>query len=320
LALTDLSAAELPNYRSAQTEEADFDAFWTETLEDARSHPLDVVIEPVETDLATIDVYDVTFVGFGGDPIKAWLRVPAGSTGQLPTVVEFMGYGGGRGRAQERLMFSSSGFAHLSVDTRGQGSNGSIGDTPDPHGSAPHGPGFMTFGIESRESYYYRRVFTDAVRSIEAARSLALVDETRVAAYGGSQGGGISLAATALTGDLAASVFHVPFLCDFPRSTRITDLDPYKEIGRYLAVHRAKTADVHRVLSYFDGVNFAKRATTPGRFTAALMDPICPPSTVYGAFNNYAGDKSITLWQYNGHEGGGVDDEIAAVRHFREML
>jgi cephalosporin-C deacetylase len=318
--LTDLRADELPGYHSAQVDPPDFDEFWRLTLAEARSYDLAATAVAVETGLTTIDVYDVTFAGYGGDPIRAWLRVPAGSAGPLPTVVEFMGYGGGRGLAEDRLLLASSGFAHLAVDTRGQGSAWSVGETPDPHGAGPHHPGFATRGIESRETYYYRRVFTDAVRAIEAARSFELVDETRVAVIGGSQGGGISLAATALVGDLAASVFFVPFLCDFPRATLITDSDPYKEIGRYLAIHRGKDEAVHRVLSYFDGVNFAKRATTPAVFTAALMDPICPPSTVYGAYNNYAGDKSISLWEYNGHEGGGLDDEIAAAVHFRKAL
>ena len=35
------------------------------------------------------------------------------------------------------------------------------------------------------------------------------------------------------------------------------------------------------------------------------MDDVCPPSTVYGAFNAYAGaDKSIEEYEFNNHEGG----------------
>ena len=36
------------------------------------------------------------------------------------------------------------------------------------------------------------------------------------------------------------------------------------------------------------------------------MDPVCPPSTVYAAFNHYAGDKLILQYRYNEHEGGGI--------------
>lgn len=35
-----------------------------------------------------------------------------------------------------------------------------------------------------------------------------------------------------------------------------------------------------------------------------LLDPICPPSTVYAAFNHYAGEKQIEVYPFNEHEGG----------------
>lgn len=317
---TDLEERELRTYRSSQVDPPDFDEFWAKTLEEARGFDLGLTIEKIETGLTTIDVWDVAFNGFGGHPVRAWLRVPAGATGALATVVQFVGYGGGRGNAVENLFWASAGFAHFQMDTRGQGSAWSTGDTPDRFGSGPQGPGFMTRGIESRESYYYRRVFVDAVRAIEATRSLAAVDASRVAVLGTSQGGGVALAAAGLVPDVAALVANVPFLCDFPRATVITDNDPYKEIGRYLAVHRLAAGRVHETLSYFDGVNFAKRAFAPALFSTSLMDPICPPSTVFGAFNNYAGPKEISVWQYNGHDGGGVEDDLAALRHLTAVL
>jgi cephalosporin-C deacetylase len=317
---TDMPETALWEHRSTQTEPDDFDAFWAATLDETRTHPLDVRIEAVETGLATVDVYDVTFAGWAGQPVRAWLRVPAGATGPPPAVVQFVGYGGGRGAAVENLFWSAAGYAHLQMDTRGQGSGWSRGDTPDPDGSGPAHPGVMTRGIDSRETYYYRRVFTDAVRAVEAVRTLDVVDPARVAAVGGSQGGGIALAVAALVPDLAAVAAYVPFLCDFRRASVITDADPYKEIGRYLAVHRHRASSVHEVLSYFDGVNFARRGTAPAVFTTALMDPVCPPSTVFGAFHAYDGPKDITVWPYNGHEGGGVEDNLLALAAFRRAF
>lgn len=317
---TDLAEAELRTYRGSALDPADFDDFWKSTLEEACELDLGVTLTPVETGLRTIEVFDVAFVGFGGTPVRAWLRIPAGATGPLPAVVQFVGYGGGRGNAVENLIWSSAGFVHFQMDTRGQGSSWSTGDTADPVGSGPQGAGFMTRGIESRETYYYRRVFVDAVRAIEAARSLDLIDESRVAVFGGSQGGGIALAAAGLVPDVAALVANVPFLCDFPRATVITDNDPYKEIGRYLATHRHATDRVQQTLSYFDGVNFARRALAPAHLSTALMDPICPPSTVFAAYNNYGGPKDITVWRYNGHDGGGIEDDLAALRHFAAVL
>jgi cephalosporin-C deacetylase len=317
---TDLDEAALRTYRSTQTEPDDFDDFWRRTLAEAREHDLAVQAEPVDTGLTTVDVLDVSFSGADGQRVRAWLRVPAGAAASgelLPTVVEFVGYGGGRGHAQQNLFWASVGFAHLQMDTRGQGSLWSTGDTPDSAGSGPAADGVMTRGIESPESYYYRRVYTDGVRAVEAARSLDVVDADRVAVLGTSQGGGITLAVAGLVDGLVAAVPRVPFLCDFRRASVITDSDPYKQIGRYLAVHRHRAEAVHEVLSYFDGVNFARRATAPALFSTALMDATCPPSTVFGAFEAYAGEKQITVWPYNGHEGGGVEDDLEALAMLR---
>jgi len=314
---TDLPEPALREYRSTQTDPDDFDEFWATTLAETRAHPLDLRVDRVETGLTTVDVYDVTFAGWAGQPVRAWLRVPAAAKGPLPAVVQFVGYGGGRGAAVENLFWSSAGFAHLQMDTRGQGSGWSLGATPDPDGSGPAHPGVMTRGIDSRETYYYRRVFADAVRAVEAARELDVVDASRVSVVGGSQGGGIALAVAGLVPGLAAVAAYVPFLCDFRRATVITDADPYKEIGRYLAVHRHRASSVHDVLAYFDGVNFARRATAPALFTTALMDPTCPPSTVFGAFHAYAGAADVTVWPYNGHEGGGFEDDLLALALFR---
>ncbi|MDJ0348821.1 alpha/beta fold hydrolase [Cryobacterium sp. PH29-G1] len=317
---TDRPEAELRTYRSAQVDPADFDAFWAETLAEAETHDLNVRVSAVDAGLATLDVYDVTFCGYGGQPIKAWLRVPARATGPLPTIVQFHGYGRGRGQAFENLLWASAGFAHFDMDVRGQGFGGSTGDTADEAGSGPQAPGFLTRGIDVRETYFYRRLYTDAVRAVAAARSLDLVDATRVGVVGTSQGGGIALAVAGLVPDLAAVVARVPFLCDFPRASVVTDAFPYRELGQYLATNRLKAARAHAVLAYFDGVNFAKRATAPIVVTVGLMDPICPPSTVFAAFNNYAGPKQITVWPYNGHEGGAWEDDALALRAFREQL
>jgi len=316
---TDLPEDQLRSRVSTQADPADFDEFWAGTLAETRRHPLAVTVTRVDAGINTLDVFDVTFAGYGGQSIKAWLRVPAGASGPLPAIVQFHGYGRGRGQAFENLLWASAGYAHLDMDLRGQGWGGSTGDTPDQGISGPQAPGFLTRGIESKKNYYYRRLYMDAVRAVEAARSLDLVDAHRVGVMGTSQGGGIALAVAGLVPDVAAVVARVPFLCDFARAAVATDAMPYRELGVYLATNRSRTDAVHDVLSYFDGVNFAKRAHAPLTATVALMDPICPPSTVFGAFNNYAGPKQITVWPYNGHEGGAWEDDVLALRAFGSM-
>ncbi|MEQ4305068.1 acetylxylan esterase [Plantactinospora sp. B6F1] len=305
--LVDWPLDRLRDYRPERDEPADFDAFWANTLAQAREVGTPAKFEPYDANLSTVEVYDVTFSGFAGQPVRGWFLLPRHRTGRLPCVVEYIGYGGGRGLPHEWLAWSAAGYAHLVMDTRGQGSNGYlVGDTPDPDPvGLPQTPGFMTRGLGDPSSYYYRRLFTDAVRAVETAREHPRVDPERVVVAGTSQGGGISIAVSGLVDGLAAVMPNVPFLCHYRRATEITDASPYQELVTYLRTHRHDVERVFHTLSYFDGVNFASRATAPALFSVALMDAVCPPSTVYAAFNHYGGtEKEITVWPYNGHEGG----------------
>jgi cephalosporin-C deacetylase len=318
--LYDLPLDELQVYTPQREEPADFDLFWQTTLADVRDYPLNARFEPVEVGLRTVDAFDVTYAGYGGQPIKGWLLLPHHRTEPLPCVVEFIGYGGGRGFAIDWLLWSSAGYAHFIMDTRGQGSAWRPGDTPDiPDGANPSYPGFMTQGVLDPKTYYYRRVFTDAVRAVEAARSHPAVDASRVAAKGGSQGGGITLAVSGLVPDLGAAMPDVPFLCHFRRATTLIDRMPYAEISTYCKVHRDKIGTVFNTLSYFDGMNFAARAQAPALFSVGLMDETCPPSTVYAAYNHYAGKKDIRIWPFNNHEGGETYQAMEQIAFIRNL-
>ena len=303
--LTDLPLDQLRGFRPDVLEPDGFDGFWAATLAESRALAWAPRLERVQSVLRTVEIYDVTFAGYRGQPIRAWLTLPADAPGPLPTVVEYQGYNGGRGAPGERLFWASAGYAHFFMDTRGQGSGwGTGGHTPDPEGSDASAAGWMTRGILDPETYYYRRVFTDAALAIDAARSLAQVDEARVGIAGASQGGGIALAAAGLVPDVRAVMPDVPFLCHFRRAAEITGVEPFTEITRYLAVHRNAVDQVFDTLSYFDGVNFARRGTVPALFSAALMDDVVPPSTIFAAFNRYAGPATIEVYPFNGHESG----------------
>jgi cephalosporin-C deacetylase len=319
MAFFDMPLDQLESYHPPRQEPNDFDAFWSETLQESRSHKLDVVFEEVDYGLSLFETNDVTFSGFGGQRVKGWMIVPRHRESEepLPCVVQYIGYGGGRGFPLHWLDYPAAGYAHFVMDTRGQGSGWLHGDTPDHAESEdPHFPGFMTRGIHSQYSYYYRRVFTDAVRAIEAARNYPGIDAKRIAVAGGSQGGGISLAAAALE-DVQLLMTDVPFLCHYRRATQIIDTMPYAEITKYLKTHRDEVENVFYTLSYFDGVNFAARAQARALFSVGLMDQTCPPSTVYAAYNHYAGEKEIQVYEYNEHEGGGLYHAIERIQFLK---
>ncbi|MDR2973209.1 MAG: acetylxylan esterase, partial [Propionibacteriaceae bacterium] len=276
---------------------------------------------PVPHPFSHVVIQDIRFAGWDGEPINAWLRYPSDISGPFPTVIIFQGYNGGRGFPFENLAWVEAGYAVLNVDTRGQGAGWGFGDTSDSGPTGAAVSGWMTRGILDPATYYYRRVITDCVLAVDAMASLDLVDDKRIGVTGGSQGGGLSLAVAGLDPRVAACAPRVPFLCDYRRATEVTDSYPYREITDYLSTHRLDEAQAYRTLSYFDGVNFAKRAAAPLDATVALMDSIVPPSTVFAAYNNYRSkDKKLTIWSHNGHEGGGAEDDMRAFHFFAKHL
>ncbi|MGJ8454534.1 acetylxylan esterase [Pseudothermotoga sp. U03pept] len=306
MAQYDLPLEQLRQYLPERREEPDFGEFWRETIQQSLERFEPPIFNEVDVGLKVLRTYDVTFSGYMGQKIKAWFIVPKGTKENLPCVVEFVGYGGGRGFPHDWLIYACANYAHFVMDTRGQGSSWLKGDTPDYESSqGPQYPGFMTRGILDPQTYYYRRVFTDAVMAVESVMHLPYVDAERMAVGGTSQGGGIAIATAALSRKVKALICDVPFLCHFERAVELVDSTPYAEISRYCKIHPDQTETVFRTLSYFDGVNFAARARASALFSVALMDDICPPSTVFAAYNHYAGAKQIEVYPFAGHEGGG---------------
>ncbi|MFD7708878.1 acetylxylan esterase [Streptomyces sp. NPDC059786] len=309
----DLPLAELERHRPEPAEPPDFDAFWRATLDGAASGDPLVSVREVATGLRLTRTWDVAFRGFAGDPVRAWYSRPAAipTAEPLPAVVEYAGYGRGRGLPHTRLTWVNAGYAHLLMDNRGQGDQyGCGGDTPDPHASAPGGPGPAVRGLLAPHTYHYRRLVTDAVRAVAAVRALPGADAARTAAVGNSQGGGLALAVAGLVPDLAAVLVTAPFLCGIRRALDLTDASPYGEIAAYLSVHRGAEQAACRTLSYVEGISFARRAHAPAHFGVGLRDTVCPPSGAYAAFNRYAElsgadpRKEIRAYPFNGHEGG----------------
>lgn len=311
MAFFDLSSEELDSYAPPLNEPSDFDDFWTRTFADHASGSLDLTCEPIDTHLSVLDSFDISWRGFDDQPVHGWLVLPRGQEGPLPTVVQYTGYSGGRGMPFENIAYAVGGYAQFVIDARGQGWRS---PTPRP-GSEDPGlrtsgsvPGFLTAGILDPDEYYYRRLFVDAVRLAEAAASHDAVDPSRLFVTGGSQGGAMALAVAALARhrdvEVAGCAPDVPFMCHFTRAIGLTNAYPYKEVADYLATYPQRHAQAMETLSYFDGMSMASRATMPGLFSVGLMDEITPPSTVYAAYHHYAGDKSIEVYPFNGHEGG----------------
>jgi cephalosporin-C deacetylase len=314
----DMPLPELQSYRPDIGEPDDFDQFWSDRLADARGSVAAPVLTPADTPLIHQDVFDVTFPGAGGDPIKGWLSIPRNVADNRPVIIEFVGYNGGRGDPLDWLGWPASGFPHFIMDNRGQGGGWRRSDTPDPSDNgAPSSNGFLTRGIADPKSHFYTRMFVDAVRAVDAVTNLPMMAGRQVVVTGASQGGALALVAAHLHPAVVAALPDVPFLCHIQRGSAVTPARPYAEIAEYCSVNHRDIPTVLRTLSYLDIVNHARRTTVPALFSVGLLDEITPASTVFAAYNHYAGPKEIEVYPYNGHEGGGTTQFHAKLQYIR---
>jgi cephalosporin-C deacetylase len=311
----------LESIRVPLTKALDFEGFWRATLETYLPTTTDAVLVDYPTPMKYVDVKDVTIAGFNGDPIKGWFLSSRNADSQTPCIIMYDGYGGGRGLPHEWLFWVNVGYRVLVMDTRGQGGGFRVSDTADgAYPRASQTPGFMTQGILNKDDYYYRRVFVDAVAFVNAALKLPGVNPDRIIVAGGSQGGGICLAAASLSKNVFAAMPDVPFLCNYKKATEMVDTYPYHEITLYCRIHRDKVEQVFSTLSYFDCMNLVTMAKAPAIISIGMHDPVCPPDTIFAMRNHYAGPVSTEIYEYNTHEGGSVAHQLVQAKWLESLL
>jgi cephalosporin-C deacetylase len=292
----DFPIEKLREYRPTPNREPDFKGFWAETLAEAARVPLDPEVVPVDYPVDGLRVSHVRYTGWDGARIACWYLTPQGD-GPFPAMVFYHGYSGNKGAIYDHLGWASQGYAVLAVDVRGQ--NGDSNDPTD-YGMG-HFQGWMSQGILDPRRYYYRGVFVDCVRALDFLSARPEVDPDRIGITGTSQGGGLTLAVAGLDRRPKVAMADVPFLCHYRRAVDITDQRPYSEIVEFCRSHPGRDAEVFRTLSYFDAVNLAPEVTCPTLVSVGLLDMICPPSTVFAAYNNLSGPKEITVYPFGVH-------------------
>jgi len=312
----DMPLERLREYRTQTAEPEGLDEWWAKRLERARARAESAAFTPHEPDVyRPFQVFDVEFSGSGGDPIRAWYLKPAGEASKI--AVKFIGYGGGRGAPAEHMLLPALGYGVFVMDSRGQGGRWTYGATGD-GAAGPENSQVMSRGITTPEDYYYTRLFIDAARAVDVA--LEMSGGAPVAVSGASQGGGLALAAAALHRDKVA-VCHadLPFLCDIQRAITLAPHAPYTEIPEFLAENVTLVDAALDTLRYVDCALLARRITAASLLSVGLMDDICPPSTVFAAYNEITADKDIAVYPYSGHSVPRAHAE-RQLRHLREHL
>ncbi len=307
----DLPLEELKDYQGRNPRPSDYDAFWEEGLAEMRAVDPQVELRRAGFQTSFAECFDLYFSGVGGARVHAKLLRPRHADQPQPAVLMFHGYSGDSGDWVDKLGYVAAGFTVAAMDSRGQG--GLSQDTGGVTGGTLHG--HIIRGLDDApEKLLFRQIFLDTAELACIVMDMPNVDDTRVGALGGSQGGGLTLACAALEPRIwrAAPVF--PFLSDYQRVWEM-DLDEhaYAELRDYFRRfdprHERETA-VFNKLGYIDVQHLCPRIEAEVLFATSLRDTICPPSTQFAAYNKIRSAKSIVLYPDFGHESLPGHDDI----------
>lgn len=279
----------------AQTKRPDFEEFWEKSVAQMREVPLQIQRTPYKTPYEkTFLTYEISYNTHDDTWVKAFFSVPRGATGKLPCVVHYHG-----GSMSKELCFSilATGVCCLSIDVRSQG-----GETIDRavYKTGCFNNGLTTLGILDKEEYYLKNIYLDAIRAVDVAAQMEEVDAKRIVTWGGSQGGALSIVASALSGRSIRCFTNETSYCCIHRRIELGSRI-FGSVNNYLKTYPRYTDKVMETVSYFDVNNMVSLLKVPTAFCLGLADDVCLPEFVYSAYTHAPCEKTLHIVPFTPH-------------------
>ena len=302
--MLDMPVKELEQYKGINPRPVDFDEYWEKAIEEMKAVDPQVTFVKSSFQTPTVECYDMYFTGVNGARIYVKHLRPKNIQGKIPAVLKFHGYSGESGDWYEKLGYAASGVAVFAMDCRGQG--GKSEDVGGVQGNTHRGQIIRGLDNEDPHKLLFRDIFLDTAKLAQIAMDMDFVDETKVYATGGSQGGALTIACAALEPRIAKAAPVFPFLCDYKR---VWDMDlakdAYEELKTYFRFfdpRHEREEEIFTKLGYIDLQHMAHRIKGEVLMFTGLQDNICPPSSQYAAYNKMTCKKRHILYPDYGHE------------------
>lgn len=299
----DMPLEELRTYEGSNPRPSDFDEYWDQALVEMRAVDPQIELVPADFNTDYAECYHLYFNGVRDARIHAKFLRPRKANQPHPAVIMFHGYSMNAGDWMSKLPYVAQGYSVAALDSRGQG--GLSQDTGGTTGWTLRGQ--IVRGLDDTpENMLFRHIFLDTAQLAGIVMDMPEVDESRVGATGGSQGGGLSLVCAALEQRIKRLAPTFPFLCDYKR---VWDLDlgerAYEELKvwfRRFDPRHLREDEVFEKLGYIDVQFLCPRIKGEVLMAVGLMDQVCPPSTQFAAFNKITAEKSLVTYPDFGHE------------------
>ena len=270
----------------------DFTAFWDAWKEKLAAVPVEPVLTLMpERCTDKVDVFHVSMKNMEGK-IYGILCKPK-KTGKYPAILHVPGagvrpyYGDVSGAEQ--------GFITLQIGIHGIPVNLDPVVYDDLRAGA-----LMNYNqalMDDKNSYYYKRVYLGCVRAVDFIYGLDEFDGQNVAVTGGSQGGALSIITAGLDSRIKYLAAFYPALSDLTgylngRAGGWPHLFQTKETQREARIETSK---------YYDVVNFARFVKVSGWYSWGFNDNVCPPTSIYAAYNVIDAPKELHIFQDTQH-------------------
>ena len=277
---------------------SDFDTFWKANLDEARKTPVSVTCKKAEkysTD--ETDCYLLKIKTDKRHSIYAYLTRP-NKAGKYPVVLCPPGAGIKTIKEPMRSIFyAKNGFIRMEMEIHGLNPEMTEEQFREITAAFDYENGYLTNGLDNRDNYYMKHVYTACVRAIDYLTSLPDWDGKNVFVQGGSQGGALSLITAGLDPRVTACVANHPALSDMAGylDNRAGGYPHFNRTNAMLTPQKVET------MAYYDVVNFARRIQCPVYLTWGYNDNVCPPTTSYIVWNLITAPKESLITPVNEH-------------------
>ncbi len=320
MGLFDLPLEKLYTYEGMNPKPEDFEAYWDSALSEMEEVDPQIEKTPADFFHPAVECFDLWFTGTKGARIYAKYARPKHFEGPRPALLFFHGYKGKSGPWTEMCAWASAGFCVAFLDVRGQG--GQSEDKGGVKGNTQHGHIIRGLDSEDPHDLLFRDIFLDTALLAKIVGSFHEVDENRLGATGGSQGGALTLACAALANIKAAASIY-PFLSDYQRvwemDLAVNAYAEIKEYFRHFDPRHLREKEVFTKLGYIDIQHLAQRITGKIWMFTGLMDQVCPPSSQFACYNKITTEKKVFIYPDFAHENLPSHDDMI-IRWFIEQL
>ena len=275
----------------------DFDAFWNEQKKRLATIPVRPRLTPVKSPRKNVECFDLQADSIGASVSGYFARPQAAKPKSLPIILTVHGAGVSSSSLGGAAGWAKRGFLALDLNAHGIPN----GRPAEFYSDLWKGElkDYYLRGRESRETFYFLGVFLRLVRAIDVLTAQPEWDSRTVIVHGSSQGGAQALVAAGLDPRVTFFAAGVPAMCDHTgaavgRVSGWPKLVPNDANGQ----HDPKVTQVAR---YYDAMNFVSRAHADGIVTVGFIDGVCPPTSVYAAYNAIKGKKQIFNDPPSGH-------------------